>query len=29
VVALTSRDDASQARWALALKGVTVDVVEF
>jgi len=25
----TSRDDASQARWALALKGVTVDVVEF
>ncbi len=25
----SSRDDASQARWALALKGVTVDVVEF
>ena len=24
-----SRDDATSARWALALKGVTVDVVEF
>jgi hypothetical protein len=24
-----SRDEATSARWALALKGVTVDVVEF
>jgi hypothetical protein len=24
-----SRADATQARWALALKGVTVEVVEF